>query len=78
MKKCPPGQYYCNQRKKCRNIPSGYHVGARGYLEQDDDNGKRLECKTKGIPYSPTHGEEWINHIEELRASFPHIEIKVA
>ena len=41
MKKCPPGQYYCNQRKKCRNIPSGYHVGARGYLEQDDDNGKK-------------------------------------
>ena len=41
MKKCPPGQYYCNQRKKCRNIPSGYHVGARGYLEQDDNNGKK-------------------------------------
>ena len=41
MKKCPPGQYYCNQRKKCRKIPSGYHVGARGYLEQDDDNGKK-------------------------------------
>ena len=45
---------------------------------QYDDNGKRLECKTKGIPYSPTHGEEWINHIEELRASFPHIEVKVS
>ena len=42
MKKCPPGQYYCNQRKKCRNIPSGYHVGARGYLTKDDDeNGKK-------------------------------------
>ena len=27
--------------KKCKKIPSGYHVGARGYLEQDDDNGKK-------------------------------------
>jgi hypothetical protein len=39
MKKCPTGQYYCHQKKKCRNIPTGYHIGARGYLEQDDDNG---------------------------------------
>ena len=41
MKKCPTGQYYCHQKKKCRNIPTGYHIGARGYLEQDDDNGKK-------------------------------------
>ena len=41
MKNCPPGQYYCHQKKKCRKIPTGYHVGARGYLEQDDDNGKK-------------------------------------
>ena len=39
MKKCPTGQYYCHQKKKCRNIPTGYHIGTRGYLEQDDDNG---------------------------------------
>ena len=39
MKKCPPGEYYCHDMKKCKKIPSGYHVGARGYLEQDDDNG---------------------------------------
>jgi hypothetical protein len=28
--------------KKCKKIPSGYHVGARGYLAKDDDeNGKK-------------------------------------
>jgi len=41
MKKCPPGEYYCHDMKKCKKIPSGYHVGARGYLEQDNDNGKK-------------------------------------
>ena len=42
MKKCPPGEYYCNNSKKCKKIPSGYHIGARGYLAKDDDeNGKK-------------------------------------
>ena len=42
MKTCPPGQYYCHDMKKCKKIPSGYHVGARGYLAKDDDeNGKK-------------------------------------
>ena len=42
MKKCPPGEYYCNNSKKCKKIPSGYHVGARAYLTKDDDeNGKK-------------------------------------
>ena len=42
MKKCPPGEYYCHDMKKCKKIPSGYHVGARGYLANDDDeNGKK-------------------------------------
>ena len=42
MKKCPPGEYYCHDMKKCRKIPSGYHIGARGYLAKDDDeNGKK-------------------------------------
>jgi|TARA_B100001996_G_scaffold281720_1_gene222156 uncharacterized membrane protein YgcG len=42
--KCPPGEYWCYTHKKCRKIPHGYHLGARGYLEQDDDdnnNGKK-------------------------------------
>ena len=42
MKKCPSGEYYCNDSKKCKKIPSGYHIGARGYLAKDDDeNGKK-------------------------------------
>ena len=42
MKKCPPGEYYCHDMKKCKKIPRGYHVGARGYLAKDDDeNGKK-------------------------------------
>ena len=40
-KKCPPGKYYCFDDKKCKKIPRGYHIGARGYLARDtkdDDN----------------------------------------
>ena len=43
-KRCPTGQYWCYTDKKCKKIPLGYHVGRRGYLEQDEDengqNGK--------------------------------------
>ena len=35
-KNCPPGKYYCNDRKKCMPIPRGYHIGRGGYLEHDD------------------------------------------
>ena len=31
-KKCPPGKYYCFDDKKCKKIPRGYHIGARGFL----------------------------------------------
>ena len=44
MKKCPPGKYYCNKRERCMPIPSGYHIGYRGWLEPDEDgngNGKK-------------------------------------
>ena len=44
MKKCPAGQYYCFDDKKCKKIPNGYHVGARGRLEQDEDD----ETETNG------------------------------
>ena len=40
-KKCPPGKYYCFDDKKCKKIPRGYHIGARGYLARDDDNEQR-------------------------------------
>ena len=37
-KRCPSGQYYCFDMKKCKKIPRGYHVGGRGYLEPDEDS----------------------------------------
>ena len=36
-KKCPAGKYWCYTGKKCKKIPHGYHIGRRGYLEQDDE-----------------------------------------
>ena len=36
MKKCPPGEYYCNQDKKCKPIPSGYHTARGGFLVRDN------------------------------------------
>ncbi len=41
-KKCPPGKYWCFDDEKCKKIPTGYHIGARGYLYPDrsgDGNG---------------------------------------
>ena len=35
-KKCPPGKYYCFDDKKCKKIPRGYRIGARGYLARDN------------------------------------------
>ena len=34
-KKCPPGKYYCFDDKKCKKIPRGYYIGARGFLARD-------------------------------------------
>ena len=40
-KRCPAGQYWCYTDKKCKKIPRGYHLGYRGYLEPDNDDGKK-------------------------------------
>lgn len=37
-KRCPSGQYWCFDDKKCKKIPRGYHIGGRGYIEQDNDS----------------------------------------
>ncbi len=37
-KSCPKGQYYCYTDKKCKKIPKGYVIGARGYLRQEPEN----------------------------------------
>mgnify|MGYP001177280935 CR=1 FL=1 len=39
MKKCPKGQYYCYDEKKCKPMPKGYHVGRGGYLAKGSKNG---------------------------------------
>ena len=36
-KRCPPGQYYCFDEKKCKKIPNGYHIGRGGYLARGDN-----------------------------------------
>jgi len=53
-KKCPPGKYYCFDEKKCKKIPRGYRIGARGYLarEREDDN----ETKKNGNGSSNENG----------------------
>ena len=47
MKKCKQGYYYCYTEKKCKKIPMGYHIGARGYLAKDNDNDNEGEDTTK-------------------------------
>ena len=37
-KSCGKGKYYCYTDKKCKKVPSGYHVGGKGRLVQDDDD----------------------------------------
>ena len=39
MKKCKQGYYYCYTDKKCKRIPLGYHIGTRGYLAKDNEDG---------------------------------------
>ena len=43
MKKCPQGEYYCHDMKKCKPIPTGYHTTRFGWLvrDKDDDNKKK-------------------------------------
>jgi hypothetical protein len=38
MKTCKQGYYYCYTDKKCKKVPLGYHIGARGYLAKDNEN----------------------------------------
>ena len=40
MKKCPPGEYYCNDDKKCKPIPRGYHTSRLGWLVRDMEEKK--------------------------------------
>jgi len=46
-KSCKIGYYYCFTDKKCKKIPMGYHIGARGYLSKDEE-GDDSENKKNG------------------------------
>ena len=41
MKKFPPGEYYCNEDKKCKPIPRGYHTTRLGWLVRDTEEKKK-------------------------------------
>ena len=57
-KKCPPGKYYCFTDKKCKKIPRGYHIGARGYLARDtkDDDSETKKMVTEVLTEMGTAG----------------------
>ena len=47
-KKCPPGKYYCFDEKKCKKIPRGYRIGARGYLAREKESDDSESSKKNG------------------------------
>ena len=57
-KKCPPGKYYCFTDKKCKKIPRGYRIGARGYLARDtkDDDSETKKMVTEVLTEMGTAG----------------------
>ena len=40
-KRCPQGQYWCMTDKKCKKIPTGWHVMRSGYLVRDNEEKKK-------------------------------------
>ena len=57
MKKCPQGEYYCNDSKKCKPIPGGYHTTRLGYLVRDnDDDSKKKNGNGNGSPKGNGNG----------------------
>ena len=58
MKKCPPGEYYCNDSKKCKPIPRGWHTTRLGWLvrDNDDENKKKNGNGKKSNGSSNGHG----------------------
>ena len=53
-----PGKYYCFDDKKCKKIPRGYHIGARGYLARDtkDDDNETRKMVTEVLTEMGTAG----------------------
>ena len=59
-KSCKKGHYYCYTDKKCKKIPSGYHVGGRGRLVQDDDDQDENDTNGNGGNGDGGDGGEWV------------------
>ena len=57
-KSCPKGQYYCYTDKKCKKIPKGYVIGARGYLrhQEDKDDDSKKNGNGNGNGHSKSNG----------------------
>ena len=55
-KRCPAGKYWCYTDKKCKKIPIGYHVGRRGYLEQDEDENGQNGKSSNGTANGSSNG----------------------
>ena len=56
-KTCPAGKYWCFTSKKCKKIPLGYYIGARGYLEKDDEEKKNGNGNGNGDSGSDVGGD---------------------
>ena len=58
MKKCPQGEYYCHNSKKCKPIPKGWHTTRLGWLvrDNDDENKKKNGNGKKSNGSSNGHG----------------------
>ena len=54
MKKCPPGEYYCNDDKKCKPIPRGYHTSRLGWLVRDKEEQKNGSHNGNGNGNGPS------------------------
>ena len=83
MKKCPPGEYYCNQDKKCKPIPSGYHTARGGFLVRDNYTKKNGNGNGGGVSeairLAPKTGNiisvnlAWRGNDYNLKMFFPHV-----
>ena len=57
--KCPDGQYYCNDSKKCKPIPKGHHVMPDGKLMKGDKH-----SMNEVAPPTKKH-ERMVKHIKK-------------
>ena len=57
--KCPDGQYYCNDSKKCKPIPKGHHVMPDGKLMKGEKH-----SMNEVAPPTKKH-ERMVKHIKK-------------